>query len=222
LVFSLCTPAAASAAVDTTTITDTTSIAATESLSEASSLGTVSSSLGGTVTAKTTDATCQAARAATGEAGSCAAQMTGSVGARTAATKTQLVADGDLVSADGTRLADVAASGSTIYTRTWWEEKRGLYYINWWEKHTGRIYWHSGHVWSTVGAHGYTGNHQCDQGGGLGYDIRVTNCFTERRDVTFISEWDYWKVYVLYKGFPLSASHNMHANGHSSGNIYFY
>lgn len=128
------------------------------------------------------------------------------------------------MNADGVKLSASIESTptGTIWTRTWWPETRGLYYINWWEKRTGRIYYHTGHVWSTAGAHGYTGNHTCDQGGGIGYDVRVTSCFTERLSTNQINEWDYWKVYVFFQGFPISASHNMHATAYGSGNIYFY
>ena len=73
-----------------------------------------------------------------------------------------------------------------------------------------------------VGAHGYTGRHNCDQGGGIGYDIKVTSCFTERLATNHINEWDLWKVYVFFEGFPISASHDMHASAWGSGNIYFY
>jgi hypothetical protein len=175
----------------------------------------------GVVSAVVADQVCEKARGRTGERGPCGAEMVGGASAGTIATATQLVADGDLLSADGVRLSQVAAT-TTIYTRTWWQETRGLYYINWWEKHSGRIYYHTGHVWSTTTNHGYTGNHNCDQGGGIGYDVKVTSCFTETRSADLISEWDYWKVYVFFQGFPISASHNMHANAYGSGNIYFY
>ena len=178
----------------------------------------------GVISSVVADRVCEKARARSGEHGLCGAAITGGATAGTIATDEQLVADGDLVSADGVKLSayiETTPTG-TIWTRTWWQEARGLYYFNWWEKHTGRIYWHTGHVWSTVGAHGFTGRHNCDQGGGIGYDIKVTDCFTERLSTNHINEWDYWKVYVFFEGFPISESHNMHASAYGSGNIYFY
>lgn len=171
------------------------------------------------------DRICEKARAKSKERGACAMELAAGADAPEAASAEQLAADADLVSAEGIRLGDYVIESTptgTIWTKTWWQEARGLYYINWWEKHTGRIYWHSGHVWSTSGAHGYTGRHNCDQGGGIGYDIRVTACFTERTSENHINEWDYWKVYVFFQGFPISASHNMRASAYGSGNIYFY
>jgi hypothetical protein len=180
----------------------------------------------GIVSAVVPDQVCERARGRSGDRGPCAAQVVGSATAATVATPQQLLADGNLVSSSGRKLSEFASPMTTptgtIWTRTWWQEARGLYYFNWWEKHTGRIYWHTGHVWSTVGAHGFTGRHNCDQGGGIGYDIKVTSCFTERLSTNQIVEWDYWKVYVFFEGFPISASHNMHATAYGSGNIYFY
>ena len=186
----------------------------------------IAANASGSVSAVVADSVCEQARGRSGERGPCAAEATAGATAAMAATPAQLKADGDLVSASGRKLAAYIETTpvGTIWTRTWWQETRGLYYINWWEKHTGRIYWHTGgtHVWSTGGAHGYTGRHTCDQGGGIAYDIRVTSCFTERLATNHINEWDYWKVYVFFQGFPISASHNMHASAWGSGNIYFY
>lgn len=171
------------------------------------------------------DRVCEKARAKSKVRGACAMELAAGATALEAASAEQLAADADLVSADGIRLGDYTPSSTptgTIWTRTWWQEARGLYYINWWEKHSGRIYWHDGHVWSTTGAHGYTGWHVCDQGGGIGYDIKVTSCFTERLTTNHINEWDFWKVYVFFEGFPISASHDMRASAWGSGNIYFY
>jgi hypothetical protein len=193
----------------------------------------VAANANGVVSAVIQDKVCEEARGKSGERGPCASEVVGGATAATFATAEQVTADGNLVSADGIKLSTYLESiragkgptttpTGTIWTRTWWQEARGLYYINWWEKHTGRIYWHTGHVWSTAGAHGYTGRHTCDQGGGIGYDVRVTACFTERLTTNHINEWDYWKVYVFFQGFPISASHDMRASAWGSGNIYFY
>jgi hypothetical protein len=176
------------------------------------------------VSERVPDAVCEQARAKSRERGPCAAEFVFAATAAAVATPAQLAGDGDLVSSGGRRLLDYVKTTptGTIWTRTWSQEKRGLYYVNWWEKHSGRIYWHSGHVWSTGGTHGFTGNHTCDQGGGIGYDVRVTSCFTERISTNQINEWDYWKVYVFFQGFPISASHNMRIAAYGSGNIYGY
>ncbi|MHB1244667.1 MAG: hypothetical protein ACYC1P_14900 [Gaiellaceae bacterium] len=185
--------------------------------------GMIAAQAGGSFAELAPDRICEKARARSKERGPCAVELAAGATAPEAASAEQLAADADLVGADGIRLGDYTPAGTgTIWTRTWWQEARGLYYINWWEKHTGRIYWNSGHVWSTVGAHGYTGRHNCDQGGGIGYDIKVTACFTERLSENNINEWDYWKVYVFFQGFPISASYTMRASAWGSGNIYFY
>lgn len=171
------------------------------------------------------DAVCETARGRSGERGPCAARIAAGASAARPATPSELKAAGRLRSGGGISLASFIKTTpvGTIWTRTWWQEARGLYYINWWEKHSGRIYYHGGnHVWSTTSAHGYKGFHVCDQGGGIGYDIKVTSCFTERLTTSHINEWDYWKVYVFFEGFPISASHDMRASAWGSGNIYFY
>lgn len=214
--------AASLAALGSPASADTLQEATEQEATESMGLSIASDS-SGTGSWNVADPICEEARAISGESGPCVATVVAGASGKMAAPPEQLVADGDLVSADGVKLSDVAANSSfTIWTRTWWQQRRGLYYINWWEKHTGRIYYHRGHVWSTTANHGYRGNHICDQGGGIGYDIRVTSCSTEVRGATKISEWDYFKVYVMFKGFPLSASHNMHINAYSSGNIYFH
>jgi hypothetical protein len=86
----------------------------------------------------------------TSKASDCKVEATTSVGAITAATPAQLRADASAKSGDGTSLA-AAAKARTIYTRTFEQSQRGLYYFNWVEKHIGRIYFDkAGHVWSTT------------------------------------------------------------------------
>lgn len=76
----------------------------------------------GVVSAVGADQACEKARGRTGERGPCSAEMVGGASAGMIATATQHIAD-------GVRLFQVAAT-ITIYTRTWWQETRGLYYIN--------------------------------------------------------------------------------------------
>lgn len=155
---------------------------------------------------------------------SCDVQTTSAVGAIGRATAAQLAADSKAVSPDGTTLAQAAAA-RTIYTRTFEQSQRGLYYINWVEKHIGRVYFDkAGHVWSTTETYGYKGYHLCDQGSGIGYSIKVTSCSVEKRydlDGPAISLWDRYQVHVVAKGIPIYQSHEMHANAYDGGTITF-
>jgi hypothetical protein len=152
-----------------------------------------------------------------------------SADAQAVATAAQIAADGALVNSEGVTLADAAAVNTApIYTRTWSELVRGLFYFNWWEKHEGRIYFQPGvvgGVWSTTSRYGYKGWHHCGLGGGIGYTVSVTYCYTERRyDLSWypISEWDKFKVHVLWHGIPIYQSHSIHINAYPGGAIYFH
>ncbi|GAA5226998.1 hypothetical protein [Paeniglutamicibacter antarcticus] len=123
-----------------------------------------------------------------------------------------------LKSADGTTLAQAAARG-TIYYKTWSQVKRGLYYVNWKEQHSGRFYYNGSRVWSTTSTLGYKGKHICDQGYGVLYDVKVTNCMTDVISSAKIQEWDYFRVHVVWKGIPLYVSHNMHATMTKTGGL---
>ncbi len=123
-----------------------------------------------------------------------------------------------LKSADGTTLAQAAARG-TIYYKTWSQVKRGLYYVNWKEQHSGRFYYNGSRVWSTTSTLGYKGKHICDQGYGVLYDVKVTNCMTDVISSAKIQEWDYFRVHVVWKGIPLYVSHNMHTTMTKSGGV---
>ena len=152
------------------------------------------------------------------------ANQTTSVGFENVATTAQLTTGGALVAADGASLAEAAAA-TTIYTKTWWQEERGLYYVNWWERHIGRIYFdYAGHVWSTTARASYIGYHLCNQGGGVGYSVTVTDCATEQRyDLArpAISEWDRYQVHIVAKGIPIYSSHSMHVNAYDNGSVTF-
>jgi hypothetical protein len=80
-------------------------------------------------------------------------------------------------------------------------------------------------VWSTTSTSGYKRYHTCNQGGGIGYSVKVTGCTTELRyDLSnyAISQWDRFQVHVVYKGVPIYASYNMHPNIYADGGILFY
>lgn len=165
------------------------------------------------------DPLCEQAREIDGVDGSCATSTTLSTSAARPVRASQIsAADLALRSADGTTLAQAVAAG-TVYYRTWHQEVHGLYYINWMEKHTGRYYYNGSQVWSTTKTLGYRGTHVCDQGYGVLYDIKVTNCSTDVLSSAEIQEWDYFQVHVVWKGIPLYVSHNMHATMTRSGGI---
>lgn len=177
------------------------------------------------LTVRTTgsDALCETARRIDGASGRCAVATTSqsSAGTRVDAAAARAMNDLDLVSSQGQTLGSALAAGSTVWTRTWWQEKRGLYYVNWLEKHTGRIYYDGSQVWSTSSYRGYQGTHVCDQGFGILYDIKVNSCSTERIGTATLKEWDYFRVHVVWKGIPLYSSHNMHMTANRSGTITF-
>lgn len=174
------------------------------------------------VTTEKYDSQCLKARVDTGTPGSCDVVTTGRASASEVVDPATVpVQDLSLRSADGTTLEAALATG-TVYTRTWWQEQRGFYYINWLEKHSGRIYWDGSQVWSTTLNRGYKGYHVCDQGYGIGYDVVVKSCFTERLGTTALNEWDMYRVHVIYKGIPLYSSQDMRAYANRYGNMSFY
>lgn len=143
------------------------------------------------------------------------------------ATAADLAADSDLAAANGgPTLGDVDPDSHTIYYRNWSQAMRGLYYYNWVETHSGRYYWDKTFVWVDAYYLGFSGYHDCDQGSGFGYTIKVTNC-PERpnngpRTGGLIEQWDYFQVHVIASGIPIYRSYDMHANVYPSGNIYFH
>ena len=192
---------------------------------DSSPLVTTDSSPSSTTTI-TDDDVCEEARTVTATPGDCAAVVTTTSDRAEVAGPAQVSTEAALTS-EGLSLQAAAAS-TTIYTRTWSQTARGLYYVNWTEKHTGRVYYdNAGHVWSTTSRSGYKGSHTCGQGSGIGYSVSVTKCSTEQRpDLSGasghpISEWDYYQVHVVAKGIPIYASHNQHVNIYPSGNIFF-
>lgn len=167
-----------------------------------------------------TDALCEEARRLDNAAGACEAQLTLSATSGDTADVAKISPeDLALVAADGTTLQDAIGTQATVWTRTWEQSMRGLYYVNWMEKHTGRIYWDGSRVWSTNKTAGYTGTHVCDQGFGILYDIDVKTCSTENIGAAQLREWDYFRVHVVWKGVPLYASHNMHMTANNKGTV---
>ena len=177
----------------------------------------VTASTSGTTTAA--DPVCTQARRIDKTSGPCVAATTTTTGTPVAVNAATLSASElALKSADGTTLSAALAAG-TIWTNTWSQEKRGLYYVNWVEKHTGRFYYNGTKVWSTTSYAGYKGNHVCDQGFGILYDVVVKSCTTQVLSSATLEEWDYFRVHVIVKGIPLYTSHNMKATLRSSGGV---
>jgi hypothetical protein len=112
------------------------------------------------------------------------------------------------------------AATSALQCSTWWQAIKsgaGL----WQEKHTGKYCWNGKDVW--IWAKG--GYHRCDQGYGIGYDIKVTACSEEKvayAKTYFRQNWDYFKVYFMYQGFPVNAAYNMHANVWPNGIVTYH
>ena len=178
----------------------------------------LSGELAQTVTRSLPDPDCLESRAQTGIEGSCELLVVASVGPVQIATPAQIATDGDLVSADGVRLSDAAG---TVETRSWQQEARGFYYIDWHEKHMGQIYWNGERVWSTHAYQDYVGNHDCGISNGILYSVDVVACSTKQFP-DHLEEWDYFKVSVIYEGFPAFRTFDMHISSDTAGNMMQY
>lgn len=175
----------------------------------------LSGELAQSITRTLPDPLCLGSRAQTGIEGNCELEVVASVGAVQIATPAQIAGDGELVSADGVRLSDAAG---TVQTRSWQQEARGFYYIDWHEKHIGQIYWNGERVWSTHTFQDYVGNHDCGISNGILYSVDVVACSTKQFP-DHLEEWDYFKVSVIYEGFPAFRTFDMHISSDTAGNI---
>jgi hypothetical protein len=174
---------------------------------------------------------CQKKRRVYEEPGKCARKRISTVSSSSRVTNDSALAErhGDLVSADGVTLQE-GIHGETIWTRTWTEEARGLYYFNWHEKHSGRFYFDGeDRVWVTGSASfsdRYQGYHHCNLGSAFGYSLDTVECSENRIHITSsywgIQNWDIYKVSAAFKGSPFSDTKDMHVNVYPSGNMYFY
>lgn len=149
--------------------------------------------------------------------GECAIIMTGGT-EPSALTGRDLAAHGtDQARGGGPQLATAAYP---LQCGTWWQSIKSGAGV-WEEKHTGKYCWNGTDVW--IWAKG--GYHYCDQGYGIGYDIKVTACSEEKvaySNTYFRQNWDYFKVYFMYQGFPVNAAYNMHANVWPNGNVTYH
>lgn len=129
------------------------------------------------------------------------------------AGEAQIAADGDLRAADGTALRDAAAA-STIWFVTWrqWMESL-LWGIPWREEHRGGAYFNGSAVWvrSRLGWD-TSGYHRCGYNSGFGFTVSVMSCW-KTGDPAFVgnrlTNGDHFRVSALFKGFPISATHEM-------------
>lgn len=177
----------------------------------------LSGELAQTVSRTLPDPLCLESRARSGIEGSCELEVVASVGPVQVASPEQIAAAGDLVSADGVRLADAG----DVQTRSWQQEARGFYYFDWHEKHMGQIYWNGERVWSTHAYQDYVGNHDCGISNGILYSVNVVACSTKQFP-DHLEEWDYFKVSVIYEGFPAFRTFDMHISSDTAGNIMQY
>jgi len=131
----------------------------------------------------------------------------------TVAGEAQLAEDGNLRAADGTTLQQ-AALASTIWYFTWrqWMESL-LWGIPWREEHRGGVYYNGSAVWVKA-RFGWdtSGYHRCGYNSGIGFTVNVESCW-KTGDPAFVgsrlTNGDHFKVSALFKGFPISATHEM-------------
>ena len=134
-----------------------------------------------------------------------------------------LGADASLVGSNGETLAQAAAT-ATIYYRTWSQRMESLLWgIAWNETHKGLFYFNGSAVW-IKSRYGWdtSGYHRCDYNSGFGFSISVISCW-KTGDPAFsgsrMVNGDQFRVSALYKGFPISATHEMRACMYPSGSV---
>lgn len=113
-----------------------------------------------------------------------------------------------------------AAAGNEFWCKDWSAVARGLYYVNWKEEIKGTYCWVEGPRFPEI----YKNNWRCGYSSSIGYDVRVEDCWQERRtgDTTagwWISVYDKWRVSAAFRGFPLHWTYQMHVNLHPTGTI---
>jgi hypothetical protein len=124
----------------------------------------------------------------------------------------------------GMTLEEAAKIPAPVYCKVWTEWMRGLYYVNWKEVHKGKFCYNGSDVWISKSMGGW---HKCDLGYGFGYDIVVKDCSENLLYVDTVpgygyQNWDRFRAHVAWKGIPLWATHEMHANVYPSGNVHYY
>lgn len=112
------------------------------------------------------------------------------------------------------------AAGNEFWCKDWSAVARGLYYVNWKEEIRGTYCWIEGPRFPEI----YKNNWACGYSSAIGYDVRVEDCWQQRRtgDTTagwWISVYDKWRVSAAFRGFPLHWTYQMHVNLHPTGTI---
>jgi hypothetical protein len=115
------------------------------------------------------------------------------------------------------------ARGDQGWCKDWWSEMRGLYYYNWKERAEGTFCWVEGPSAPDI----YRNTFRCGYSSGIGYDVRVEDCWKVRRtgDTTYgwwISVYDKFRVSAVAEGLPLHWTYQFHVNLHPSGVMKYY
>ncbi len=131
--------------------------------------------------------------------------------------------DASLIGSNGQKLVEAAAL-ATIYYRTWSQRMESLLWgIAWNETHKGAYYFNGRAVW-VRSRFGWdtAGYHRCGYNSGIGFTVTVQSCW-KTGDPSWVgsrmTNGDQFKVSVLFKGFPISATHEMRACMYPSGSI---
>lgn len=135
----------------------------------------------------------------------------------------ELGPDAGIVGSNGQTLAQ-AAVAATIYYRTWSQRMESLLWgIAWNETHKGLYYFNGNAVW-VRSRFGWdtSGYHRCGYNSGIGFSVNVQSCW-KTGDPSWVgsrmTNGDQFKVSVLFRGFPISATHEMRACMYPSGSI---
>lgn len=195
-------------------------VANTGTLDGTKTLATVSSASAFTAppVTSTNTACVNAIKAAGGTAAdataNCTATITNTVSAAVAAPSTTLT-----TAKAATTNATTAVLGR--FCRSW---RQWYTTASYHEMHYGQFcYDHvNAYVW------GWGGFHRCGDNWGFGYTVTNTKCFGVRVNDSrfqggyFRQQWDWTKMNLLFKGFPIAFTRKMHTNIFPSGNVVFH
>ena len=132
-----------------------------------------------------------------------------------------LGADATLVDANGQTLGSAAVTtAATIWIRGWSQRTESLLWgIAWNETHKGSYYYNGSSVWIRS-RYGWdtSGYHRCGYNSGAGFSISVKNCW-KTGDPSWgqMQNGDQFEVSALFRGFPISATHEMRVCMYPSG-----
>lgn len=170
------------------------------------------------VTTTVEDRVCLKARKRTHIEGKCVAEQLQGVSAARPITSAELKKYGNLKSANGVTVAEASRAG-IVYIRGWYQEQRGLYYVNWKERHEGKFLFNGSTAW-VDNAYGYVGGyHNCGLGYGFGYDVEVKVCAAYNQQTYTVDNYDAYRVHVVFRGIPIYVTHSMHAYTRGNGTV---